>query len=125
MSVDRLTKEPELVSALTGEGLLLYGQPIKVVLDKKELKPFVLIVYDTTDLEKKQRMLLNRALYGSVSQSQYKGKTYKTETKGITAQAGIVKLTKACLLTEPKKAVIIRKVMQIFGVKFKEELIWK
>jgi len=125
ISVDRLPKEIELVSALTGEGLLLYGKPLKVNLDKKELKPFVLIVYDTTDLERKQRMLLNRALHGSVSKSRYKGKIYRTETKGITSQAGIVKLTKACLLAEPKKAVVIRDVLERFHVKYKEELIWK
>lgn len=125
MDVDRLSKETELVSALTGEGLLLYGKPIKVVFNKKELKPFVLIVYDTTDLEKKKRMLLNRALHGSVSKSKYKGKTYRSETKGIVTQAGIVKLTNACLLAEPKKAVIVREALRRFNAKFREELIWK
>lgn len=125
MDVNGLSKEIELVSALTGEGLLLYGKPIKVVFDKKELNPFVLIIYDTRDLEKKKRMLLNRALHGSVSKSEYKGKTYKTETKGIVFQAGIVKLTNACLLAEPKKAVIVRETLKSFNARYKEELIWK
>ncbi len=125
VSIDKLANEIELVSALTGEGLLLCGKPIKVIFNKKQLKPFILIIYDTTGLEKKKRMLLNRALHGSVSQNRYKGKTYKTETKGIIAQAGIVKLTKACLLAEPKKAVILRDALKRFNVKFKEELIWK
>lgn len=125
VSINKLANEIELVSALTGEGLLLYGKPIKVIFNRKQLKPFVLIIYDTIGLEKKKRMLLNRALHGSVSQNKYKGKTYKTETKGIIAQAGIVKLTKACLLAEPKKAVIIRDTLKRFNAKFKEELIWK
>lgn len=125
VDISKLAKEVELVSALTGEGLLLYGQPFQVVFDKKQLEPFVLIVYDTTELERKKRMLLNRALHGSVSKSKYKGKMYKTETKGVVAQAGIVKLTKACLLVEPKKAVVVRDVLGRFKVKFREELIWK
>jgi len=125
INIDKLAKEPELVSALTGEGLILYGKPIKVILDKKELKPFILIVYDTTELEAKQRMLLNRALHGSVSVSRYKGKLYKTEKKGIVSEAGIFKITKACLLAEPKKAVVVRDALKRFGVKFREEIIWR
>lgn len=125
MNIDRLPKEIELVSALAGEGLLLYGKPFKVVLNKKEIKPFILITYDTTSLEKNKRMLLNRALYGSISKSRYKNKTYKSEFKGVMAHSGIVKLTKACLLAEPKKAVVIRGVLKEFNVKYKEELIWK
>lgn len=125
MHVNRLAKEIELVSALTGEGLLLYGKPLKVVLNKKELKPSILIVYDTTRLEKKQRMLLNRALHGSVSTSRYKGKVYKTEVKGAIAQSGIEKLAKACLFAEPKKAVMLRNVLRRFKTKFKEELVWR
>lgn len=125
VNIDKLSKEIELVSALTGEGLLLYGKPIRVVFNKKELNPFVLIVYDTTDLEKRNRMLLNRALHGSVSTSRYNKRVYKTETKGVIAEAGIEKLTKACLLAEPKKAVIIRDTLKRFNVKFREELVWK
>lgn len=123
--IDRLPKEIELVSAVTGEGLLLYGKPLKVVFDKKALNPFVLIVYDTTELDKKQRMLLNRALHGSISVSKYKGRVYKTEAKGILSHLGIEKLTKACLIALPKKAVILRDVLKRFNVRYKEELIWK
>lgn len=125
VTLSRLSKEIELVSALTGEGLLLFGHPLKVYLKKTELKPFVLMVYETTDLESKQRMFLNRALYGSVSESQYEGKSYKTETKGIVAQLGIQKMAKACLLANPKKAVVLRSVFKRFKVKFREELFWK
>jgi len=125
INVNKLAKETELVAALTGEGLLLYGKPFKVVFNKKELKPYILIVYDTTQLDKKNRMLLNRALHGSVSVSKHKGKVYRTETKGVIAQSGIVKLTKACLLVEPKKAVAIRNVLTMFHATFREELIWK
>lgn len=121
----RLAGETELVAALTGEGILLYGKPINVSFESKALQSFILLVYDTSELDKKKRMLLNRALHGSVSKSKYKGKVYSSSTKGIVAQPGITKLAKACLLIDPKKAVIIRELLKRFDVKYKEELIWK
>ena len=124
-NIDRLSKETEIVSALTGEGLLLYGKPIDVNFKSKALSPFILIVYDTTHIDKKKRMLLNRALHGSVSKSSYKGKSYVSKTKGILAEPGITKLTKACLLIDPRKALKVRNVLKRFDVKVREELIWK
>ena len=125
VDVNKLSKEIEIVSALAGEGLLLYGKPINVSLKGKALKPFILLVYDTTDIDKKKRMLLNRALYGSISRSSYKGKKYTSESKGVLAEPGITKLARACLLLEPRKALKIRGVLRRFGVKVREELIWR
>ena len=110
---------------MAGEGLLLYGKPINVIFKGKALKPFILIVYDTSPIEKKKRMMLNRALHGSVSISSYKGKEYITKSKGILSEPGIVKLTKACLLVDPRKALKVRGVLKRFDVKVKEEFIWK
>ncbi len=123
--VDRLPKETELISAITGEGILLYGKPIKVIFNKKVIEPFVLIVYDTTNVEMKKRMLLNRALHGSTSISKHRGKTYRSEKKGIVQQPGITKLAKACIVAEPKKAALVKGILKRFGAEFKEELIWK
>lgn len=125
INVNKLSKETEIVSALTGEGLLLYGKPINVSFKGKALEQFILIVYDTTSIDKKKRMLLNRALHGSISKSSYKGKRYISETKGILAEPGITKLTKACLLIDPRKALKVRNVLKRFNVKAREELIWK
>lgn len=122
---EKLSKEIELVSALTGEGLLLFGRPLQVYLNKKELKPFIIMVYETSDLDNKQRMLLNRALYGSVSESQYGDKRYKSELKGIVNRPGIKKLAKACLLIESGKAGVVRNTIKRFKAKFQEELFWK
>lgn len=122
---DQLSRELEILSALTGEGILLYGKPIQVKVNKKELKPYILLIYNTTAIDKKKRMLLNRALYGSISRSMHKEKKYKTETKGLVAQPGIIKLTHACLLLEPRKAHSIRSCLRRFDTSFTEELIWK
>ena len=74
LNVNGLSKEIEIVSALAGEGLLLYGKPINVSFKGNALEPFILIVYATIGIDKKKRMLLNRALHGSTSKSYYKNR---------------------------------------------------
>ena len=123
-SLNQLPKENELISALTGEGILLYGQPINVKLKTKELKPRVLLIYDTSEIPKTERMKLNRALHGGLSKSRYGKKEYVTKTTGILKEKGIQKLTKAVILVEPKKAAHIIRTLRLFNVKWKEILVW-
>lgn len=124
LNIKKLPKETELVSALTGEGILLYGKPIKIVFEKKEIMPRILIVYDTTELDRKSRMLLNRALHGSVSRNVYKGKEYKTETKGMLIEKGYEKISKSTVLCDPRKAPRLKGLLKRFNAKVKERLIW-
>lgn len=123
-SLNQLPKETEIVSALTGEGILLYGQPIKVNLKTKELKPRILVIYDTSDIPKTERMKLNRALHGGLSKSKYGKKEYVTKTTGILKERGIQKLTKAVLLLDPKKGSKVVKTLKLFNVKWKEISVW-
>ncbi len=122
--IDRLSKEPELVSALTGEGILLYGHPINVKFEKKELKPKLLVVYDLSKLPKTDQMKLNRALHGSISESKYKGKKYKTEIHGILNEEGVKKLAKAVVLIDKKKATKIFNVLKRYNAKWREIALW-
>lgn len=124
-NLNQLPKEIEIISALTGDGILLYGQPIKIELKKKEIKPRTLIIYDTKQLSKTERMKLNRALHGSISKSTYKKKKiYITKTTGILKEKGIQKLTKAVLLTDPKKAAKVISTLKIYNAKWKEISVW-
>jgi len=122
--LNQLPGETEIMSALTGEGILLYGQPIKVKLKTKELKPKTLIIYDTTELLKTERMKLNRALYGSISKSRYRKKEYVTKTTGILKEEGIQKLTRAVLLADPKKAAKVISTLRLYNAKWKEISVW-
>ena len=124
LNLNKLPEETELVSALTGEGISLYGQPIKVKLKTKELKPRTLLIYDTSEIPKTERMKLNRALHGSISKSKYRKKEYITKTTGILKEKGIQKLTKAVLLSDPKKASKVVKTLKLFNVKWREITVW-
>lgn len=122
--VDRLSKEPELVSALTGEGILLYGHPINVKFRGEELKPKLLVIYDLSKLPKADQMKVNRALHGSISKSEYKGKRYKTEIKGILNEKGVNKLAKAVVLIDRKKAIKLFDVLKRYNAKWWEIALW-
>lgn len=122
--IDKLSKESELVSALTGEGILLYGHPVNVKFGKEELKPKLLVVYDLSKLPKTDQMRINRALHGSISKSEYKGKRYKTEIKGILNEEGVNKLAKAVVLIDRKKAVKLFNILKRYNAKWKETALW-
>jgi len=122
--IDKLSKEPELVSALTGEGILLYGHPVNVKFGKEELKPKLLVIYDLSKLPKADQMRVNRALHGSISKSRYKRKKYRTEIKGILNEKGVNKLTKAVVLIDRKKAAKLFNVLKRYNAKWKEIALW-
>jgi len=123
-SLRQLPDEAEILSALAGEGILLYGHPINVRLKAKELKPKILIIYDTAEIPKAERMKLNRALHGGISRSKYKKKEYVTKTTGILKEKGIEKLAKAVLLADSKKAPSVIRTLKLYNIKWKEILVW-
>lgn len=125
MHVFKLSKEPELVSALTGDGILLYGHLINVKFGKNILEPKMLVIYELSHLPKKEQMKINRALHGSVSKSEYKGKKYKTEIAGILNEKGVEKLSKAVVLTDRKKAAKLLNILKMYNAKWKEISVWR
>lgn len=124
LNVKELINETELIGALSGEGILLYGQPIKIKVDKTELKAKILINYSLSKLTQTNKVKVNRALYGSISKSEFKGKKYKTETKGLINEVGIEKINKGVLLVDRNKAAKIINMLKRFGVEFREIPLW-
>lgn len=120
LNISNLPGEMELVSALSGEGLLLHGRPVVIQQKNLELIPKVLIAYSLKGLPQKEKVKLNRALYGSVSRS---GK-YMTETKGVTAEPGVEKLGPGVLLADRRKSWKIAGVLRRFGAKVKQKQVW-
>lgn len=122
--VSKLPEETELVGALAGDGLLLYGSPISVKEKKLDLKPKILISYSLEGMPQTEKVKLNRALYGSVSRSTFKGREYRTETNGLVEGPGIEKVNKGVLLAERRSAAKIINVLKRFRAKFKEIPVW-
>lgn len=120
----KLAEETELVGALSGDGLLLYGSPILIQEKKLKLKPKVLISYSLAQLPQTEKVKLNRALYGSVSLSHAGRKEYRTETKGIANEPGIEKINNGVLLADRRKAAKLISSLKRFKVKYIEIPVW-
>jgi len=120
INIKDLPKEHEIISALTGEGILLYGYPLNVNLNKKELKPKILISYDLSSLPRSDKMKINRALHGGVSINRYKGKIYKTNVAGLINEPGINKFSRSVLIIDRKKYAKITNLLKRFNAKWKE-----
>lgn len=119
-----LAKETELTGALSGEGLLLYGKPICIDVNKIKLKPRVLISYSLHNLPQTEKVKLNRALHGSISRSESSGKKYITETKGLVNEAGVDKINKGIILADRNKSAKIVNVLKRFKAEVKEIVVW-
>ncbi len=119
-----LPKETELVGALSGDGLLLYGKPIVIQSNKLDLTAKVLIVYALNELPLTEKVKISRALYGSVSKSSLGDKVYVTKTKGLVAEVGVEKISNGVLLAERKKAPKIVNMLKRFRAKVQEIPIW-
>lgn len=124
VKLEDLPDEIELAGALSGEGILLYGSPINMKIGGKELKPKILINYSLSSLPQTEKVKLNRALYGSVSRSESKGKRYKTETKGLINEPGIAKINKGVLLVERNKATKVVNLLKRFNAEVTETAVW-
>ena len=124
MHINDLYKEAELVGALSGEGLLLYGNPIQLKAEKLGLVPKTIISYSLSRLEQTEKVKLNRALYGSISKSRKGKKEYITKVKGLTNEPGISRLQKGVLIANRKKSFKIIKVLKRFKAEYKEMPVW-
>jgi len=124
LSIKDLPKEAEVTGALAGEGLILYGRPITITAKELELKPKLLISYDLSSLEYKDKMRINRAFFGGKSTSNYKGKKYETKTRGTVNEKGIEKIGKGVLLVSREKAIKVTGILKRFNAKWKEVSVW-
>jgi len=120
LNIKDLPKEHEIIAALTGEGILLYGHPLNIKLDKKELKPKILISYDLSSLPRSDKMKVNRALHGGISTNRYKGKIYKSKVVGLINEPGITKFSRSVLIIDRKKYAKITNLLKRFNAKWKE-----
>jgi len=124
LNINELYKESELMGALSGEGLLLYGRPIELKINKLELKSKTLLIYNLSNIKQTEKVKLNRALSGSTSKSKKDSKIYITKVKGLIYEPGIEKLTKGCIIADKNKRAKLINLFKRFNVTYKDITIW-
>lgn len=72
------------------DGLLLYGKPERLLSTSSDehLTPMLVISYDLSGLPRKDRVFVERKLYGYRARPIYKEKEYAIERKGLVTQYG-------------------------------------
>lgn len=124
LTSDDLKDNPKVVDALSGEGILLQGNPVVLSLEEGELKPKTIIYYDTTKLGQNERSKLNRALYGGVS-TYMQGKVRKRKIyPGLVEKMQAKRIGKGVLLIDRRNAPEITKTLTRFNAKWDEIPIW-
>ena len=84
----------------------------------------MIISYSLSDLPQTEKVKVNRALYGSISKSNFRGKEYKTETKGLINEPGIQRINKAVIIAERRLSAKITNMLRRFKVQFREIPVW-
>lgn len=124
LTPDELKDKPEVINALSGEGILLQGNPVVLILDDVELKSQMLISYNTTDLTQNERSKLNRALFGGVSTYLQKGERKKKYYSGLVEKLHVKRIGKGVLLVDRQNAKQITKTLSGFKAQWTEIPIW-
>ena len=119
-----LPKETELIGALAGEGILLYGKPISIQKGSLDLKDKILLSYSLRNLKQTEKVKVNSALYGSISRVIKNDKEYKTETRGMIKEPGIEKINDGVLLVERRKSKKLTNLFKRFNAEFVEVPVW-
>lgn len=113
-----------LAGALSGEGLLLFGKPVVLRAEGLNLKPKIIITYDTSELDVNTRNKLNHALYGRISKVKHGEKSYVSKYEGVASRPGVEKIGKAVLLIAREKASTVKRTLETHGAKWKEIPVW-
>ncbi|MGA3359022.1 MAG: nucleotidyltransferase domain-containing protein [Halobacteriota archaeon] len=70
------------------DGLLLYGKPERLLGSDEYFTPMLVVSYDLSDLPRKDRVYVERKLYGYRARPTYKEKEYAIEREGLVTQYG-------------------------------------
>ncbi|MHA2247655.1 MAG: nucleotidyltransferase domain-containing protein [Candidatus Hodarchaeales archaeon] len=124
LNLDGLKAEVELQDAIAGDGILLFGTPITIMIHQTTLKPKMILVYDTSNCDQKTKMKLHRALYGGKSTFKTPEKSYSSSFKGITKELNVKKLARSVLYCDRKNAFPVIRVFKTLNVRWKEISIW-
>lgn len=124
ISLEDLKNNPQFIDFLSGNGIILYGQPVTLMADDTYLKAKTIIVYNTSKLNQNNRSSLNRILYGGVSTYLQNGERKKKYYPGLVERLDVQKVGKAVLILNRLNAFVITQVIQKYGAQWQEIPIW-
>jgi predicted nucleotidyltransferase len=124
MNLEELKREPTICGALSGEGIILYGRPVAIRAEEIELRPKIILAYDTSHIDQNARNRLHRTLYGGTSSYIKEGEKKVKRYRGIAEIIGAEKIGRGVLLVDRKNYTEITKTLKGFKARWKEIPVW-
>lgn len=117
--------DPEFLEKVGREGVTIWTKGIKLLPTTiSSLRPKVLLVYTTSNLNAKQRVTLHRKLYGYKTTTRQKGKEYKVESVGVVGKYG-QKIGSNAVLIDFKNAPKVEAILKEFNLALKRYSLWE
>lgn len=99
VSEDELREfDPDFLERIAREGLLILGKPIDLPFRSLDLSPYVIVTYDLRGISRKEKLKLNRELFGYVTSKRTGQKVYESRHPGLIERGGGYKLGPASLV---------------------------
>lgn len=124
LKIDELPNKPKMMRAISGEGIMLYGQPIVVSAEDMYLRSRIIINYDTSKMNQSARSRLNRALYGGISTYEHQGKRKVKKYKGLVEEIKAKRIGKAVIIVNRLNSTQITQTLKRFGAEWQEIPVW-
>ncbi len=114
------------VQKALGEGILLYAKSPKIKIGLKDLslEPYTFIACDLSKIPRSSKMKLRNRLYGYETKKRYKDKVYTNKKLGLLDELGGRRLGIATFMIPKKNLTPIEKLLDSFGVRYKEIDTW-
>ncbi len=95
------TIDPQFLESVARDGVTVKGSPVDPILSQIRLAPFRIVTFQLDGLTQADKVALSRQLYGYKSSRTYKGKTYRSHSKGAVEKVGGWKLGRgSCIVPE-------------------------
>jgi len=113
-----------LVEKALSEGIILYSKTPRIHMNGKVLEQFLLIMYNTNNLDHNNRQKLSRELYGYRTNKEVKGRFYKTEKEGVVKTLEGRKLSSNIFIIPSGRESEVKKIFQKLHVAYTKADIW-
>lgn len=114
--------DESFISDVYGEGITVFSRKNQLEIEGLELEPKAIVSFSLENLEQREKVKVNRALYGRKTRSEYKGKEYVSEKEGLVPKGG--KLGRGAVLIDKSTFKKLREVFERFGVTYKKYDVW-
>lgn len=109
---------------LCKEGVIIWGRPIIVDVNKLQLSPKTIVSYDISGLSNYEKLRIHRALYGYEVERVHKGKRYVSRSRGLLAEVGGKRIGRAVILIPRESTRYLKRVFDESKVKYRALEVW-